>query len=68
MGMWFGYLLAAYGIPFTIYLAFAVPAVFFLRKRDLDETARAVWAFAVVAVPVMGPVAFVIIDPGSRTR
>ena len=58
--------LAMYGIPFLIYLAFAVPALLFLRRRALDETSRAVWALAIIAVPITGPVAFATIDPGSR--
>ena len=64
--MWPVVLVAAYGLPLLIYLAFAVPALYFLRTRDLDDTAQAVWALAPVAVPVMGAVAYAAIAPGSR--
>jgi hypothetical protein len=47
-----------------IYLMFAVPALFFLRSRVLDETARAVWALLIVTIPIMGCVAFAVLQPG----
>lgn len=64
--MWPVMLLAAYGLPLLIYLAFAVPALYFLRTRDLDDAAQGIWALAIVAVPVMGAVAFAAIAPGTR--
>jgi hypothetical protein len=50
-----------YGV---IYLMFALPALFFLRARALDETARAVWALLIVTIPIMGCVAFAVLQPG----
>ena len=50
-------------------LQLIVPAAFvlyFLRTRNLDDTAQAVWALAIVGVPVMGAVAFAAIGPGMR--
>ena len=64
MGMWLMLVLSAYAVPILVYLAFAVPALYFLRQRDLDETARAVWSLAIISVPVMGAVAFAAIRPG----
>ena len=48
------------------YLMFAVPALFFLRTRALDETSRAVWALLIVTIPIMGCVAFAVLQPGRR--
>jgi hypothetical protein len=67
-GMWFLVMLSAWVIPLIIYLAFALPALYYLRKRELDETARAVWSLVIVGVPVMGAVAFATMQPGSRHR
>ena len=60
------FIVAVYGIPVLIYLAFTLPALFHLRRRHLDETSRAVWSLAIVAVPIMGPVAFATMNPGAR--
>jgi hypothetical protein len=54
-------------LPWTMYyLLFTVPALFFLRQRVMEDTARAVWALAIVSVPIMGVVAFAVIQPGQR--
>jgi hypothetical protein len=66
MGMWLMSWLYAFAVPLLVYLAFAVPALYYLRTRDVDETARAVWALAIVAVPVMGAVAFAMMRPGDH--
>lgn len=63
---WSQLLLSAYGLPLLIYLAFALPALYYLRKRDLDELCRAIWALTIVAVPLMGTVAFAMLAPGLR--
>ncbi len=68
MGVWFGVLLGNFGVPLLVYLAFALPPLYFLRQRDLDETTRAVWALAVTGVPIMGAVAFAIVRPGVSSR
>lgn len=52
--------------PALIYVAFAGPALWALRSRDLDERARALWALLIVVVPVMGAMAFAIVAPGVR--
>ena len=48
------------------YLVFVVPPLFLLRQRALDETPQAIWALAIISVPIIGAVAFVILQPGSR--
>lgn len=67
MGPWFGMLVNVYALPLLVYVAFALPALYFLRQRDIDETSRALWVLAILAVPVMGAVAFAVVKPGTRT-
>jgi uncharacterized membrane protein YhaH (DUF805 family) len=62
---WSAFLLA--WMPFGIlYLLFTVPPLFLLRQRALDETTRAIWALAIISVPVIGAIAFVILQPGQH--
>ena len=63
---WFQVMLSIYGGPLLVYRAFALPSLYYLRVRDLDETSRAVWSLIIVAVPVMGAVAFAAMRPGMR--
>ena len=53
------------GFPLLVYLGFALPALYHLRRREMDDTSRAVWTVAIIAVPIMGAVAFVIMQPGQ---
>jgi hypothetical protein len=54
-------------MPFgVLYLLFTIPPLFLLRQRALDETTRAIWALAIISVPVIGALAFVILQPGQR--
>jgi hypothetical protein len=64
--VWWSMLLSMYALPLLVYLAFALPALHFLKERDLDDTARAVWALAIVGIPVMGSVAFALVQPGRK--
>ena len=48
------------------YLVFVVPPLFLLRARVLDDTTRAVWALAMISVPIVGVLAFLILQPGQR--
>ena len=55
------------GILYVLfYLVFVVPPLFLLRQRLLDETPRAIWALAIISAPIIGAVAFVILQPGRR--
>ena len=68
MGMYFLMLLTAYAVPILLYFAFALPALYFLRQRQVDDVSRAIWALTIVAVPVMGAVAFAAMGPGAERR
>jgi hypothetical protein len=48
------------------YLVFVVPPLFLLRGRRLEQTAQAIWALAIISVPIVGAVAFVILQPGRQ--
>jgi hypothetical protein len=48
------------------YVIFVVPPLFLLRERALDDTTRAIWALAIISAPIIGAVAFVILQPGRR--
>ena len=50
----------------AFYLFFVVPPLFLLRGRRLDDTTQAIWALAIVSVPIIGAVAFVILQPGRQ--
>ena len=55
------------GILYVLfYLVFVLPPLFLLRQRALDETPRAIWALAIISVPIVGAIAFVILQPGRR--
>lgn len=41
-------------------------ALFPLRSRPLTGTAQALWAFMIIAIPVLGPLAFFIVMPGDK--
>lgn len=61
MAIWPAYL------PWIAYhLCFTVPALFFLRQRTLDPTDQAIWTLIVVSVPVVGLMAFVVLQPGRE--
>jgi hypothetical protein len=59
-------LIIVWGIPLVIYLMCAIPALRELKGCALDETSRAVWTLVIVAVPIMGALAFWIMQPGER--
>ena len=54
-----------WGVPLAIYLICAIPALRELKARGLDDTSQAVWALAIVGIPVMGALAFWILQPGE---
>jgi hypothetical protein len=54
-------------MPMGIFhLLFVIPPLFLLRRRPLDEISQAIWALAIISVPIIGAVAFVILQPGRR--
>ncbi len=41
-------------------------ALFALRGRPLSTTAQALWAFMIIAIPVLGSLAFFIVMPSEH--
>jgi hypothetical protein len=48
----------------AFYLVFVIPPLFLLRGRRLDDTTQAIWALAITSMPIIGAIAFVILQPG----
>ncbi len=44
----------------------SIAALFALRVRPLTATAQALWAFMIIAIPVLGSLAFFIVMPSDR--
>jgi hypothetical protein len=44
----------------------AIVALFMLCRRELPDTALAVWAAVIVIIPILGAFAFWIVSPGKR--
>jgi putative copper export protein len=62
----------SYGFLFTqifnlllvlVWLGLVVYALLALRRRTLNATAKALWALIILAIPVLGAVAFFIVQP-----
>jgi len=47
---------------------FSIIALLGLRRRSLTGTNQALWAILVVAVPVLGALAFFIVKPGENDQ
>ncbi|MFO7741758.1 MAG: PLDc N-terminal domain-containing protein [Anaerolineae bacterium] len=47
------------------WLAMAFAALIRLRGRQLDDVARVLWAILIVVVPLLGALAFFIVQPGA---
>lgn len=54
-------------IPLVWFTVSAI-ALFDLRKKNLNETARVLWAMLVVCIPVLGAAAFWIVRPGGSDQ
>lgn len=70
LGINFGYLLV---LLFNLILIlgwplFAILALLRLRRRELPEVARAIWAALIVIVPYLGALAFWLVKPGASDR
>jgi hypothetical protein len=48
------------------WLVLAILALFRLRRRELPETTRAIWAALILLIPIGGALAFWIVRPGER--
>ncbi|MDF3128669.1 PLDc N-terminal domain-containing protein [Kiritimatiellaeota bacterium B1221] len=51
------------GVLLTIWVA--LMALIKLRRRPMDETARALWALLIVYAPLIGAMVFFIVRPGT---
>jgi hypothetical protein len=49
------------------WIVLAVLALVQLRRLNLNETTRAIWAALVVVVPILGAIAFWIVRPGQES-
>jgi hypothetical protein len=47
------------------WIVLVIVALTRLRRCQLDETARVLWAIVIVLVPLMGALAFFIVRPGK---
>ena len=47
---------------------FSIIALLGLRRRNLTGTNQTLWAFLVVAVPILGALAFYIVGPGEKNK
>ncbi len=43
----------------------SLAALFSLRNRPLTGVAQAIWAFLIILIPVLGPLAFFIVQPSD---
>ncbi len=43
----------------------SIIALIGLRQRQLEEIPRAIWAVLIVIVPLLGAIAFLIVQPGE---
>jgi hypothetical protein len=61
-----GLLLFIVCIPALVNVIFALWAIFQLRLRNIHQNAKALWVLIVLLVPIMGVVAFLIVQPGRN--
>ncbi len=50
----------------VVWIIFAILALFQLRRLEMSETARAMWAALILLIPIAGAIAFWIVRPASR--
>ena len=50
-------------ILILLWIAVSIAALFSLRQRPLNDIARVLWAALIVTVPVLGAIAFWVVDP-----
>ncbi len=48
------------------WVVLAIAALVGLRRCRMDQTARALWALVVLLVPIVGALAFFVVEPGRR--
>jgi hypothetical protein len=50
-----------------VWLGLSIAALLGLRKKSLGETARVLWTFVILVVPIMGAVSFWIVNPQGES-
>ena len=50
----------------ALHIIMMIVTLLMLRRLNLEETPRVLWAILMTAVPILGPLAFVIVAPGRR--
>ncbi len=68
VGINVGYLLAQCLVPLLLVAIWFLPALAALRQlrtRPLSDVAQAIWAALIVIVPLLGAIAFFIIQPSK---
>lgn len=50
------------------WLAAIFAAIIGLRRRQMDDVARVLWVILIVMVPLLGALAFFIMQPGAAER
>jgi len=46
----------------------AILALLRLRRRELPEVARAIWAAIILVVPIFGAISFWLVQPGKKRQ
>lgn len=49
------------------WLGLSLAALLGLRKKNISETARVLWALVILVIPIMGAVAFWMVNPKDET-
>ena len=68
MGLSLGYVVVM-ALTFVIvagWLALGILALHSLRRRRLPPTAQAIWVLLIVVIPLLGALAFWVVQPGGR--
>ena len=47
---------------------FSIIALLALRRSHITGTAQALWALLVVAIPILGPLAFFLVKPSEKNQ
>lgn len=67
LGINWGYLIVQL-LVFGIYPLLSLLALFALRRSHLTGITQALWALLIVAIPVLGALAFFIVKPTEKTE
>jgi hypothetical protein len=59
-----------YIIPVLVVIIWLVPSIVALvglRRREMDEIARVLWVLVIFAFPLIGPIAFFVVQPAKKS-